>query len=280
MPTIDAHHHVWDLTKTAYPWLDAPAWQKIKRNFDFDELRRDLVECGIQKTILVQANNGEADSAHAKAVALAEDMIAGFVGWVPLLEPDKVEARLDELAVGAKLVGIRHVLGLEADNNWVLRPEVLRSLSILEKRGLAFDLNCDHPAYLAHAPTLAEKFPTLHIVVNHIGKPPIGARGWEPWASDITRAAACPNVFAKLSGLTTPFREGWTGEDFRPYVEHAVEQFGAQRIMYASNWPVTLVAGSYRKQWDAINLALGTLSQSDTDAIYGETAMRCYRLGS
>jgi len=199
---------------------------------------------------------------------------------MPLHQPEAVPAMLDQLQVNPKFVGMRHVLTFEEDDRWVMQPTVLRSLRELEKRELVFEVTSDRLAHLALVPELAQAFPDLHIVVNHIGKPPIGVRGWEPWASTLARAAACPKVFAKLSGLTTPYRPEWNATDFQPYIDHALQCFGAGRLMYGSNWPVTLVAGSYRKQWDAMRATLTALSPADLADVYGGTAVRCYRLGS
>jgi len=278
MPVIDVHHHVWDLSNSDYAWLQAPLWDSIRRNFSYDELRPALRECGVDKTVLVQADNSVSDCLAMQAVAAREDSVAGFVGWVPLETPLHALAALDELGEDAKFVGIRHVLTFESDDDWILRPGVQRSLGELERRGLTLDITTDRLVHLGHVPALARAFPDLRIAINHIGKPPIGARGWEPWAGTLAAAAAFPNVCAKLSGLTTPYRPEWTGEDFRPYVNFALEQFGPQRLMFGSNWPVTLVAGSYRQHWDAIHSVLDGLSASELAAIRGGTAVRFYHL--
>jgi L-fuconolactonase len=278
MLTIDSHHHVWELGTAPYAWIYGPAWSTIRRNFLYDDLRNDLLTCGIRKSILVQADNTKSDSDYVKTVAAKEDMVCGFVGWVPLTQPEKIDAALDELVESGKFVGIRHVLSHEADDDWILRPDVMTGLRTLERRRVAFDLNCNRPAYLGHVPLLAERLPDLRLIVNHAGKPPIGSRGWEPWAANIARAAQCPNVYVKISGLTTPYREGWSGDDFRPYVEYVIEKFGPRRMMYGSNWPVTLVAGSYQQQRDATRLALNSLAADELDLVFGGTALQCYRL--
>lgn len=278
MLTIDSHHHIWQLGTAPYAWMNGPAWPTIRRDFFYDDLRGDLLACGIRKSILVQADNTKSDCDYVKRVAAREDMVCGFVGWVSLTEPETIDAALDELAESHKFVGIRHVLSHEAADDWILRPDVLRGLRALEERELAFDLNCDRPAYLGHLPVLAKNLPNLRLVVNHAGKPPIGARGWEPWATNIAQAAQYPNVYVKISGLTTPYREGWSGEDFRPYLDYVTEKFGPQRMMYGSNWPVTLVAGNYKQQWDAARLALNSLSEDELGLVFGRTALQCYRL--
>jgi len=280
MTTIDSHHHLWKLGTSPYAWLDDPRRSAIRKDMPFEALRIELDRFGLQQSIVIQADNTAADAQYMRLQALAQPRIAGFVGWAPLAEPASViAAALDAQAAGGKLLGLRHTLSHEPDDNWIVRPQVLENLSVLEARGLTFEYNCDRPVYLTHVPTIAKHCPHLHLIIDHVGKPPLATRAWEPWASHFAAAAEFPNVYVKLSGLTTPLREGWSGEDFKPYVQFALKTFGARRLMYASNWPVTLLAGDYESQWNAMKLALGPLSEEDAAAIYGGSAERCYRLG-
>lgn len=274
---VDAHHHVWDLSRAEYRWMDRPHWGPIRRNYGLGDVKDEMRSVGIDATVVVQVANSTADTEHMVEAAAAEPMIRGIVAWVDLAEPSRAAAQLDRLA-GAPVVGARHLLAMEPDEDWVLRPAVLDGIALLADRGLTFDVTCDVLRHLGHASTLARRFPALRLVVNHIGKPPIRDRGWEPWASLLAEAAAHPNVFAKLSGLTTPPLEGSSGEEWRPYVEHAVERFGAERLLYGSNWPVTLVAGSYTEQWEQMAVATSNLSADELAAVRGGTAVRCYGL--
>lgn len=278
MTIIDTHHHVWDLSTTSYDWMNDPKWNVIRRNWSLDDVRAEMRACGIGATVLVQAKNDWADCQHGLASAARDPMIAGFVGWFDLADPARGRAQLEELAAHPKFVGMRHVLAFESDMDWVLQPKVLESLSQLAARGLVFEVSSDHLEHLRHVEALAEKLPELRMVVNHVGKPPVGARGWEPWAGVFARASTFPNVFAKLSGLTTPAREKWSGDEFKPYIEYAVEKFGAERLMYGSNWPVTLVAGSYTRQWEEMQRAMSGLSAAQRKTLLEDTAVRCYRL--
>lgn len=276
---IDCHHHVWDLKRAPYAWLQAPAWDAIRHDQPYALLQPALAECGVDATILIQADNHAGDMACMQAVAHAEPGVAGYVGWVPLADADALAA-LDLLASDPKFLGIRHVLTFEPDDDWILQPAVLASLGALERLGKVFEVTCDRLAHPAHVPFLARRFPDLRIVINHIAKPPIATRGWEPWASTLARAAALPNVAAKLSGLTTPYRPEWQWQDFTPYIDHALTVFGPERLLYGSNWPVTLVAGSYRQHWDALAANLARLSATERAAIYGGNAYRWYDLAT
>lgn len=275
---IDAHHHVWQLARSPYAWLQAPMWDAICTDQPYESLIPALDECGVDATIMVQADNTAADCAHMQAVAAVQPRVAGFVGWVPLNDPARALPELERLSADPKFVGVRHVLTFEEDDDWIVRPDTLVSIAELERRHKALEITCDRLAHPAHVPFLAGRFPDLTIVVNHIAKPPIATRGWEPWASILAAAAAAPRVFSKLSGLTTPYRPEWSGADFAPYIEHALKVFGPQRLLYASNWPVTLVAGSYRRNFDALLQNLAGLSDGERAAILGGNAARCYRL--
>lgn len=278
MTIIDCHHHIWNLATTSYEWMNDPKWHAIRRNFSLEDVRAEMRACGVQATVLVQAKNDWADCQYGLAAAARDPMIAGFVGWVDLTDPGRCREQLEELCGHPKFVGVRHVLTHEKDLEWVLQPKVLESLEQFVERKLVFEVSTDFLQHLGYAETIANKLPGLRVAVNHLGKPPIADRGWEPWAGVLARVAACPNVFSKVSGLTTPPRPGWSGEDWRRYIEYGVQKFGADRLMYGSNWPVALVAGSYTKQWEAMQRALSGLSAGERSSILGETAVRCYRL--
>jgi L-fuconolactonase len=275
---IDAHHHVWDLATTAYPWMDHPRWDPIRRNYGTEDFRPALVACGIGATVMVQVGNDWKDCLYGLKVAERDPMIAGYVAWVDLADPARARAQLDELCTHPKVVGIRHVLTMEADLHWVMQPKALESIAEIGRRGLVYEVTSDHLEHLEYAATLARRFPDQRFVVNHLGKPPIPTAGWEPWAGLLAKAAACPNVYSKLSGLTTPPREGWSGHEYRRYVEYGVEQFGAARLMYGSNWPVTLVAGAYERLWEAMGIAMQGLSVVERKTILEEGAVSCYGL--
>ena len=153
-------------------------------------------------------------------------------------------------------------------------------LAVLAERGLTFDVCAETAPLLRHVPALAERHPALSLVVDHLGKPPIRARGWQPWADLLAAAAEPPNVTAKVSGLNTaadPSR--WSSADFQPYVDHALEVFGPHRLMYGGDWPFALLAaGSYTQIWAGIRECLDTLEPEALWAVLGGTARRVYGL--
>jgi len=278
-PIVDAHQHLWDLDAAEYPWL-VPAYGPLYRTFQPEELVPQLARAGVQRTVLVQAADNHADTDHMLAIAARFDYVAGVVGWVPLDRADETRSSLDRLARYPVVKGIRHLIHVEADPDWLLQPNVLDGLHVLADRGLTFDIPSVIPRHLEHVPTLAKEVPELAIIIDHLAKPPIKDRGWEPWASLLARAAEAPNVYAKVSGLNTAADfETWTAEDLQPYIDHAIACFGADRLMFGSDWPVAILAGDYQKVWEETLRALADVKPDDRSAILGGTANAVYRLG-
>jgi L-fuconolactonase len=278
MDTIDAHQHVWDLEAANYPWL-TPALAPLDRSYSLHDAAADMQACGIGGTVLVQAADNTDDTTTMLRAADAHVVVVGVVGWLPLDEPEETAATLDRWDGEPRLVGVRHLIHEEPDPNWLLRATVLESLGLVAARGLAFDVCAERPELLAHVPVLAERFPDLPLVIDHLAKPPIRERGWEPWAGLLEKASAAPNVFAKISGLNTVAGEGWTSDDFRRYVDYAVSLFGCDRLMCGSDWPFALLAArSYADVWTATIATVDRLDPRERSAVLSGTARRVYRL--
>ncbi|MEW9516128.1 amidohydrolase family protein [Streptomyces tubercidicus] len=276
MTIIDAHQHVWDLTRVDYPWL-TPETGVLYRTYDFADLEPELHHCGVEGTVMVQSADSAAETRWMQHVADRSPLVKAIVGWVPLDRPAEAEALLDDYAADRRIVGIRHLIHTEADEDWLLRPEVQDGLALLAERGLTFDIVSVAPRHLTHVPRLSERHPDLRMVIDHLAKPPIAGRGWNPWATDMRIAAENPFVYAKVSGLNTAADPtSWTAEDLKPYVDLALDLFGPERLMYGGDWPVTLIAGTYRKVWDATRSLMAHLTQLDQDAVFGGTAIRFY----
>jgi L-fuconolactonase len=274
---IDAHLHMWNLERVRYPWLTAE-YGPLFRTFEQGELEPQLAVASIDKTVLVQSANSREDTDFMLAVADGWPRVTGVVGWVPLDRPDEAAAALDRRCADPRFVGVRHLIHIESDPDWVLRSSVQRGLGLLARRGVTFDVVTAVPRHLANVMIIADRHPDLRIVIDHLGRPPIKAGGWLPWSDLLAGAAARPNVFAKLSGLNTAADpETWTAADLRPYVDRALELFGPRRLMYGGDWPITTLAGGYVQVWQAIKALLAPLSQSERDHILGGTALEFYR---
>jgi L-fuconolactonase len=205
-----------------------PALDRLRRPFDHADVVAEQAEVGVGATVLVQAADNLEDTANMLRVARAHPQVAGVVAWVPLDDPAAAAQLLDGWQRAAEpIVGARHLVHRGADPDWLLRPEVQDGLAVLAERGLTFDVCAETPPLLRHVLTLAECLPSLSLVIDHLGKPPIRVHGWQPWADLLAAAAEAPNVTAKVSGLNTaadPAR--WSSTDFQPYIDHALEGVG------------------------------------------------------
>jgi L-fuconolactonase len=281
MPIIDAHQHFWNLERVSYPWLTALGGP-ICRNFEPPELIPQLEAAGVDATVVVQAMDSAEDTGYMLEQAERHPFIAGVVGWVPLDRPDEAAAAADRYLSReygtARFTGVRHLIHEEPDPDWLLRGAVTEGLRVLADRDISFDVVAQ-VRHLRHVPLLAERVPGLRMVIDHLGKPEIAAGRWEPWASLLRSAAECPGVCAKISGLGTEANpETWTAADLQRYVDYAIEVFGPDRLMFGSDWPVSVLAGGYAKVWAETGKVLAGLSPDDRAAIYGTTAKRFYKL--
>lgn len=280
MRVIDAHQHIWDLESVEYPWL-VPEYGVLYQSYSQDEADALLRACGVDGSVLVQSANSVEDTKWMQRAADASPMVKAIVGWVPLYDVAGAERILDEYASDPRIVGIRHLIHTEPDADWLLRSDVGEGLHLLEERGYSFDVVAVLPRHLELVPIISERHPRLRMVIDHLAKPPILQREREPWSQMLREAAQNPNVYAKVSGLNTAADpEGWTAADLRPYVEHALAVFGAQRLMYGGDWPVTNLAGGYERVWSATQELLAQLDESSRSAILGGSASDFYRIPS
>jgi L-fuconolactonase len=195
---------------------------------------------------------------------------------VDLTAPDLADriAEVRESPSGRLLVGVRHQAQDEPDPEWLLRPEVVRGIEAVGGAGLVYDVLVRPPQATA-ALQLMRKLPEVSFVLDHAGKPDIAGGAWEPWATWIRSLAALPNVTVKLSGLVTEAAPDWKPDDILPYARHVLDSFGADRVMYGSDWPVCTLAASYVQ---VLTLAREAVPTGDRDAVFGGTARRVYGL--
>src|SRR5262249_17570705 len=260
------------------PYAGDPSFRPLRRSFGPDDLMPELKAAGVHRTVTIEASDDLAENAMLLANARAHDWIAGVVGWAPLTDPIELERTIDVQTDEPALVGIRHLINVEPDPDWILRPDVLNGLRVLAARRLTFDYVGILPRHLQHVSVIAERVPDLENVIDHLGKPPIATGEFEPWSSLLANAARMPNVFAKLSGLDAGSADDWTAADIAPYIDRALELFGPQRLMFGSDWPVANLRGGYSKIWRETDLALACLSRYERDRILGGTAVAFYNL--
>lgn len=275
MRRIDAHQHFWRLSRGDYGWL-TPALEPIYRDFMPSDLASMLERHGISGTVLVQAAPTEAETDFMLALADGNEFVQGVVGWADFANPD-APARIARLAHHPKLKGLRPMIQDIADDDWMLRAELEPAFRALVESDLVFDALV-LPRHLENLLILLARYPDMRVVVDHCAKPEIASGGFEGWADNIERVAAESRAFCKLSGLVTEAGEDWTVEDLRPYVEHVLACFGAERIVWGSDWPVCTLAASYDAWVEATDSMLASRSGQERAAILGGNAARLYRL--
>jgi L-fuconolactonase len=275
---VDAHQHFWDL-EAGYDWL-SPEYGAINRSFGIDDVEPLAAEAGVDDVVLVQADDSLADTEAMIAIADAWPRVAGIVGWAPLADAETLPEVLELYAADPRIVGIRHLMHTEPDPDWVVDPDVGRGLAALEEAGLSFDLVPVLPRHLEHVTTLAERYPGLTLVIDHLAKPPIASGEFTLWSDLFAAAGKYPNVSAKISGLDTAANpDDYNAAALGPYVDHALTHFGPERLMFGSDWPVSILAGGYAKWWATLNELLAPLSGDERASILGGTARATYKLG-
>ena len=274
---IDTHQHLWKPSERRYHWLEGIG-APLEADFDERDVIDDVRAAGITGTVLVQAEDSYEDSFFMLSVAAKYPEIAGVVAWAPLDRVDEAEAALDLYSLSSAVRGIRVLNHNYANPFWLLQDDVQPSIAALAQHGFSLDVVCVLPEHSQAAIQLADRYPDLTLVIDHLAKPDIANQGWQPWAGQLADAAARPNVTAKLSGLNTVSAPGWTSRDWQPYVDLAVATFGPDRLMLGSDWPVSLLNGDFASVWTALRESIAGLTPGEQDDILYRTAERTYRL--
>lgn len=281
MMRIDAHQHFWDPGKRPYYWMDDSSAAPIRRPLGPEDMRPLLAAAGIDGTVVVQAVPDPGETAELLALAARTDFVRGVVGWADLASPSLALtlAALKASPGGDHLVGIRHQAHDEADPAWLARPEVIAGIRTCHDAGLAYDLLV-RERELPAAVTCVEALPAdTRLVVDHIAKPRIASGEMQPWLDLLARLAAFPNVHCKLSGMVTEADwQGWSVADLAPYANHVIDLFGPERLMFGSDWPVSLLAAPYAQVVGAGEELVSGLPEVARHAVMGGTASRFYRL--
>ncbi len=272
---IDSHQHFWRLARGDYGWLTGDL-AAIYRDHAPADLEPLLEAAGIDRTILVQAAPTVAETDFLLRLAQATPFVAGVVGWVDL-EADDAAHRIAALAARPKLIGLRPMIQDLPDDRWMLSDAIAPAIEAMAAEGLTFDALIK-PRHLPILREFAARYPALDIIIDHAAKPDIAAGGLADWARDIRKLAAETRLVCKLSGLVTEAAPGWAAETLRPYIDVLLEAFGADRLMWGSDWPVLNLNGDYAAWLAAAEQCLGGLSEAERDAIFGGAASVFYGL--
>jgi L-fuconolactonase len=273
---LDAHQHFWSYDAAQYPWI--PSGSPLHRSWLPEDLAALQKPLGFEGSIAVQARQVVGESDWLLGLADKHANVKGVVGWVDL-RSDRVEADLARLAAHPKFVGVRHVVQEEPDVDFMLGKDFQRGISKLHAHGLTYDILI-YPKQLEAAIRLAANFPDQPFVLDHIAKPQIKDGTIEPWKSQLRRLAKLPNVHCKVSGmLTEADHQAWKAEQFRPYLDTVFEAFGPSRLMYGSDWPVCLFAGSYEQAFRLVDDYARGLTAAERAGLFGGNCQKFYFAG-
>lgn len=278
---IDSHLHVWDRSRAEYSWL-GPHVPEVDRDIHFDEVKPALQRAGVTGVVLVQSADEAGDTANMLDVAGSEPLVLGVVGWAPLENPRAAERTLTQFAANPAIVGIRNLIHDRTDPDWVLRPDFDAGLTLLEDAGLPFDYVTSSPDALSRLVQVADRHPGLRIVLDHLGKPPLSgpSEALDSWAGLLSEVASRTNVYAKVSGLyaSEGTADAWTSQRVADATALAIHAFGAGRVMYGGDWPMSTMAGGYDRVFEALRDSVASLSERDRDRFFWATAAEFYGL--
>ena len=277
---IDSHHHVWDLSVREQGWMVGEALDPIKKNFSINDLRQAITGCGIEKTVVVQTVTNYDETPELLVLAEDYDLVAGVVGFLKIDSAYAI-SHLDkyESMRGFKnLVGIRDIAHDYEDTSYLSKPEVVKNVQELGRRGLVYDLLTKTP-HMQAAIDLVKQSPNTQFVLDHISKPYMAKGEMQPWADKLSELASFENVVIKVSGLFTEADwKNWKAADFWPYLEHVTKVFTPSRMMFGSDWPVCLLAATYKQSIDLMEEFTKSFSPTEQKDFWAATANRAYKL--
>lgn len=270
---LDSHQHFWTYDEAQYPWI--PKGTPLHRDWLPSDLVKLQEPLGFDGSIAVQARQTVEESRWLLTLADHDPRIIGVVGWVDLRSP-AVAKDLAELSKHPRFRGVRHVVQSEPDDDFMIRPEFIRGIGELQAFGLTYDILI-FPKQLPAAIELAARFPKQPFVLDHIAKPLIKDGVMEPWRSQFRELAKAKNLMCKVSGIVTEAdQKAWKPEDIRPYLDVVFEAFGPERLMWGSDWPVCLLAGSYERVFRLVEDYVTPLTPAQREGLLGRNCARFY----
>lgn len=273
---IDAHQHYWKYNQEEYGWIDV-SMNILRKDYLPVDLKPVLQSAGFDGAISVQARQTKEETAWLLEMSEKHDIISGVVGWLDL-QSESFEEELEKWANHPKLVGLRHVVHDEPDDNFMHREEFLRGISLLKKYNLTYDLLL-FPRHLPLACKVVEMFPEQMFILDHIAKPLIKNGILEPWKKNIQKLAKFQNVSCKLSGMVTEANwKSWKLKDFTLYLDVVFECFGADRLMIGSDWPVCTLGGNYKNVIDIVSKYVSRFDKSVQEKIMGGNCSAIYSI--
>jgi L-fuconolactonase len=273
---VDSHFHIWQLARGDYGWL-TPALAPIYRDVSVDDWAQQAQPLGVQAGVLVQAAPSEPETHFLLAEAARHEAVRGVVGWLDLLADDAPERIARLAATQPKLKGLRPMLQDIDDPDWIVQPRLSPALAAMAQHGLVLDALVK-PLHLVRMLVLCQRHPALRVVIDHGAKPDIAHAMWQPWAAAMARIAAETSALCKLSGLLTEALPRPAPDAARRWAAHLLQTFGAQRLLWGSDWPVLELAARYSDWWHEVQTLLAPLAPGERAAVLGGNAQRVYGL--
>jgi L-fuconolactonase len=280
-PIVDAHLHLWDPERFRMRWLDGDP--TLERPFGLPEYAEYTAGLPITAMVYLQVDvdpaYGLLEARWAAERAREDPRLQGIVAWAPVEDGRRARAYLDALQEVSPLIkGVRRIVQGEPDPAFCLRPDFVESVRLLPKRGLSFDI-CIYHHQLASAIELVRQCPETSFMLDHLGKPDIRGRALDPWRAEMAELASLSNVMCKVSGVVTEAEHAsWAIDDIAPYIAHALEVFGEDRVVFGGDWPVALLASSYARWVATLDDLTAHLSDAAKRKLWAENARRFYRL--
>ncbi|HLR52790.1 MAG TPA: amidohydrolase family protein [Candidatus Avamphibacillus sp.] len=274
---IDSHQHFWELSRGDYSWLKPVGdFKRIYKDYMPEQLVSHLKEHNIDKTILVQAAPTVEETDYMFEIYEKNDFIAGVVGWLDMAS-DEFPELYEEYKRKKGFIGIRPMLQDIEDERWILRDDVLKNVELLVEDDFPLDILIN-PKHLDAIIELFKIFPPLRGVIDHLGKPYIKSGIVKPWDEKISEIASNENVWCKLAGIITEDDyDNWKISNFTPYINHCIDVFGKDKVMFGSDWPVCLLAGSYNDVYRSL-IENVSLTEKEKKDLFGNNAIEFYKL--
>ncbi len=279
-PIIDAHVHLLDTKRFGYAW--AAGVPALQRDFSPDDLMACAAPAQIEAFVFAEVDVDDpqymGEARWVDALARTEKRLKGAVAALPLERGAAIEADMAELAALPVARGVRRLIQNQPDPGFVLQPKFIEAVKLLPRHNLSFDV-CIFHTQMTNTLAFMRLCPQVSFILDHIGKPGIKAGLLDPWRAQLREMARLPNVVCKLSGVTTEAEHNsWTRDQLRPYIDHVIECFGFDRVMYGGDWPVSELAGNYGAWLAALDWATQGCSEAEKRKLFRDTAIRAYRL--
>ncbi len=277
-PVIDAHLHLWDISRLAYPWLDEVS--AIKKTFLTDDYRQQTASFTIEKMVFVQCECLPEQCLNEVQFIMeqiaTDPRIKGIVAYAPMEQGMAVKEILDSLAANQYVKGVRRMY--DDEPSLCYSSPFIEALNMLPSYGFSFDISIK-PHAVPHSLNMIQQCPDTLFIIDHLAKPAIRHHAFEQFKKDITALAAFPNTVAKISGLPVEaHNSSWSTQTLAPYITYAVEVFGEDRLMFGGDWPVVTLAGSYEKWITALFETLEPYGYDVMKKIFYTNAEKIYKL--